>query len=106
VTEAEMLTLQPEVRDYEPRLALSGLPGATGDTGDALHRRLIASAPAFLAPGGWLLLEVGHGQAQGVMDFARAQGYHAVDALPDLSGILRVVQARWNGVPAQPMLHS
>ncbi len=94
VTEAQMPGLQPEVRDYEPALALSGLPGATGPDGDALHRRLLAHARAFLVPGGWVLLEVGQGQGDRVAEYARALGYNSCDVLPDMAGIGRVVRAR------------
>ena len=62
VTESEIAGLQPEVRDYEPRLALSGL-GAAGADGTALHRRILADARLFLKPGGRVFLEVGQGQA-------------------------------------------
>ncbi len=94
VTKDELPGLQPEVRDYEPLLALSGLPGATGPDGDALHRRLLEDARAYLAPGGCALLEVGQGQAARVADFARALGYNSCDVLLDMAGIGRVVQAR------------
>lgn len=94
VTEEELPGLQPEVRDYEPALALSGEPNATGPNGDALHRRLLEDARAYLAPGGWLLLEVGQEQAERVAGFAHALGYTLSDVLPDLAGIGRVVQAR------------
>lgn len=95
LAELELTGLQPEVRDYEPALALSGLPGATGPDGDLLHRRLLEDARARLAPGGSVLLEVGHAQAERVAGFARALGYNPVDVLFDLAGIGRVVQARW-----------
>lgn len=97
ITEAEVPHLQPEVRDYEPALALSGDGDAAGPDGTALHRRLIAEARAVLNPGGWLLLEVGQGQAETVADAARAAGYGEVSILADLSGIGRVVQGQWNG---------
>ncbi len=95
VTEHEFSSLQPEVRDYEPGLALSGEPGATGPDGDALHRRILEEARAVLAPNGWALLEVGQGQAERVAGFARALGYNRVDVLFDLAGIGRVVRAQW-----------
>ncbi len=95
VTEEEVIRLQPEVRDYEPPLALSGAPGATGPDGDTLHRRLLEDARAYLVPSGWALLEVGQGQAARVADFARALGYNRVDVVDDLAGIGRVVRARW-----------
>lgn len=96
ITEEELLDLQPEVRDYEPTLALSGLPGATGARGDLLHRRLLEEARALLAPEGHVLLEVGQGQAAAVVEYARALGYDQVEAVPDLAGIDRVVRARWS----------
>jgi len=95
ITEAEMSTLQPEVRDYEPRLALSGDGGASGTDGTALHRRLLAEAPAYLKPGGWLLLEVGLGQAKIVAEAARDGGYTEVAIREDIAGIGRVVISRW-----------
>ncbi len=93
VTEAELTGLQPEVRDYEPRLALSGEPGASGLDGTALHRRLLAEAPASLNPGGWLLLEVGQGQAETVAEAAWNYGYAEVAVRKDMAGIGRVVEA-------------
>ncbi len=97
ITQAEVPQLQPEVRDYEPMLALSGDGDAAGPDGTALHRRLIAEASAVLKPGGWLLLEVGLGQAEAVAAAAQAAGYAQVRILSDLSGIGRVVQGRWTG---------
>ena len=94
VREAELPDLQPEVRDYEPAMALSGSPGATGGDGTALHRRLLDEAEDNLKPGGWLLMEVGRGQAEAVAEYARAQGWAGTGVQNDLAGIGRVVQAR------------
>lgn len=94
VTEAELPGLQPEVRDYEPVLALSGEPGAAGADGTALHRRLIAEAPAHLKPNGWLLMEVGQGQSEAVAQAARECGYEEVMTRKDMAGIGRVVLGR------------
>ena len=55
----EIATLQPEVRDYDPRLALDG-----GPDGLDYCRRLAAEARAFLKPDGRLMLEFGDGQAE------------------------------------------
>ena len=95
ITEAEISDLQPEVRDYEPRLALSGDGEATGRDGTALHRRLLLEAPAYLKPGGWLLLEVGMGQAETVAEAARDAGYIEVAIREDMAGIGRVVISQW-----------
>lgn len=97
VTQSDLPTLQPEVRDYEPRLALSGDGGASGTDGTALHRRLLHEARASLKPRGWLLMEVGQGQIVAVTAAARALGYADVEARPDLAGISRVVLGRWPG---------
>ena len=94
IAEAELPTLQPEVRDYEPALALVGNSGATGADGTRLHRRLIDAAPAYLKPGGRLLLEVGQGQAEAIADYARRAGYEKAAVQDDLGGIGRVVLAR------------
>ncbi len=94
VTEAELPGLQPEVRDYEPRLALSGLGDAAGLDGTALHRRILAEARPLLIPGGSMLLEVGQGQSDRVAETAHGLGYAAVTVSDDFSGIGRVVSAR------------
>ena len=93
VTEAEVADLQPEVRDYEPRLALSGLGDAAGPDGTALHRRILAEAPPFLKPNGRVLLEVGFNQAKLVAEAASALGYTDVAVTADYAQIGRVVGA-------------
>ncbi|MFW6163941.1 MAG: peptide chain release factor N(5)-glutamine methyltransferase [Planctomycetota bacterium] len=87
VATADLDAAMPEVRHHEPRAALDGGP----DGRDAL-RELVAEAPAWLKPGGWLIVEVGAGQAQAVADLARETGAYAViDVAPDFAGIDRVV---------------
>jgi release factor glutamine methyltransferase len=81
---------QPEVRDHEPRLATWG-----GRDGLAVIRRLVAEAPAFLAPGGALMIEVGAGQAGRVARLLReSRQYEAIHVTKDLAGIARVVTGR------------
>ena len=58
VTEAEMAALEPEVAQFEPRLAT-----LAGPRGTEVLERLAAQAPQALAPGGWLAVECGAGQA-------------------------------------------
>jgi len=87
---AELGDLQPEVRDHEPRAALDG-----GADGLDLIARIIAGAPPLLRPGGWLLLEVGAGQAGLVLSLLRRSGrYEELSTRCDLAGIERVVAAR------------
>lgn len=88
VAEDELASLDPEVRLYEPRLALT-----PGPDGLALIRRLVAGAPAHLVPGGFLALEVGYRQAEAVMDLMAAAGL-APAAFPDALGHLRCVIGR------------
>jgi release factor glutamine methyltransferase len=88
VPSAELAGLPPEVR-AEPRLALDG-----GDDGLQLVRRLIAAAPALLASGGALALEIGIGQAEATAGLLRDAGFVEVRARPDLAGIDRVVAGR------------
>lgn len=89
IAQAEMADLSPEVRDHEPHLALT--PG--GD-GLAAYRVIAAQAPRFLAPGGWLMLEIGWRQGGAVADLMRAAGFGAVALCPDLDGRDRVVCGR------------
>jgi release factor glutamine methyltransferase len=85
----EMPDLAPEVRDWEPHLALT--PG-----GDGLepYRIIAAHAPAHLAPGGRLMVEIGPTQGAAVSGYFRDAGLQAVRILPDLDGRDRVVVAR------------
>lgn len=81
--------LMPEVRDYEPRLALDG-----GDDGLQAFRRLTAQAGQVLSPGGWLLVEVGIGQAADVSALFRTAGLIDVEQRDDYAGIPRVVKGQ------------
>lgn len=82
--------LEPEVRDHEPRAALDG-----GPDGLRLVRRLIAEAPDLLRPGGWLLVEIGDGQAPAARACAERDGrYDRVGTARDLAGTARVLEAR------------
>ena len=78
-------SLQPEVRDHEPALALFG-----GDDGVTIYRRLIPEASRLLRPGGWLMMELGDADAVRGM----CLGWTAVEILSDLAGIARVLVAR------------
>lgn len=77
--------LEPEVRDWEPHLAL-----ASAGAIDALVR----AAPAVLSQHGWLVLEVGDGQAAGVAESLEQLGYGQVRVTADLAGRPRVVEGQ------------
>lgn len=86
----EMAGLDADVRDYEPQLALDA-----GADALSFYRRIAAEAGSFLVNGGALLVEVGHTQAAEVAALFAAQGFRDVRSARDLSGIERVVLARY-----------
>jgi len=79
---AEIDTLEPEVRLYEPRAALDG-----GPDGLAAYRTLAGVLPRLLRPGGLALLELGRGQVGAVESLFQGLTTHPV--VPDLAGIPR-----------------
>ena len=90
VQSCELASLDPEIRDYEPHLALDG-----GPDGLVFFRRIAAEAASLLEPGGRLLLEVGDGQSATVVELLQRSGrYTAIEVRDDLNGIARVVSGR------------
>jgi release factor glutamine methyltransferase len=92
IPEPEIATLAPTIKDFEPRIALSG-----GDDGLDLVRRIVREAPVHLAPGGVLAMEIGAGQAEAVAGLFEARGFVDVERTKDLAGIERVVSGVWRG---------
>ncbi len=89
LADADVPRLAPEVRDHEPRVALAAGPEGL----DAL-RALVSGAPGVLAPGGWLVLEMGLGQAARVRDAVERDGRYARSSTTlDPAGIERVLAA-------------
>jgi len=88
VSRKEWENLSPEVRDFEPPLALIG-----GEEGLDFIYRTLEEAFFYLKPGGWLLLEIGFSQAEKVAQKAVQCGYD-FHFVKDLSGIKRVLVAR------------
>lgn len=87
---AEMASLQPEVRDHEPHLALLG-----GPEGTEIYARIIPQAEKLLKPGGWLIFEIGY---QGEADVRAAFGkgpWREVSLERDLAGLPRVMSGRF-----------
>ena len=86
---ADCEQLMTEVRDHEPRLALDG-----GEDGLTAYRQLSSQSGEILLPGGWLLVEVGIGQAEDVVALFAAAGLAEITSRDDYSGIPRVVAGR------------
>ena len=86
---ADLAGLPREVRDFDPSLALDG-----GIDGLAAYRRILPDSKRLLAPGGWLLAELGLGQAAKVTTIAKQCGFTAVTTYQDLAGVDRVVAMR------------
>jgi release factor glutamine methyltransferase len=80
-------TMQREVREHEPALALFA-----GDDGLDVYRRLIPEARRLLKPGGWLIMELGYRSAEAVRELL--DGWDEVQLVDDLAGIARVIAAK------------
>ncbi len=83
---ADLDGLQPEVREFEPKGALDG-----GADGLDFYRLIIPAAPDHLNPGGWLMVEVGTGQADAVRGMFTTAGFTEIFTAKDPGGIDRVV---------------
>ena len=77
---------------FEPPAALVCGPHDTSGL-DAI-RHIIAEAPHYLAPGGWLFLEHGHDQADALLELLTQRGFAAIEQHRDLAGIVRVSGGR------------
>jgi release factor glutamine methyltransferase len=86
IATGDLPAIMPDVRDFEPRLALLG-----GEDGLAIVRRVVAGARAVLAAGGVLAVEVGAGQAGATAALFEGAGYDDVEVKRDYARIERVV---------------
>jgi release factor glutamine methyltransferase len=86
VADEELAGLEPEIREWEPRVALV-------DRGQT--ETVARAAYTALRPGGWLVLEVGDGRAAEATALLGQLGYTEVSSSPDLTGRDRVVEGRW-----------
>ncbi|MEA1959338.1 MAG: peptide chain release factor N(5)-glutamine methyltransferase [Chloroflexota bacterium] len=88
VRDGDMDGLCEEIREHEPRVALSG-----GKDGLDVVRRLIAGAPERLRPGGLVLLEVAPDQVQAIVEFASGiDSWRSVDSVADIGGVPRALR--------------
>jgi release factor glutamine methyltransferase len=88
VAERDLSTLQREVRDWEPRLALSA-----GAEGLQVIRRLVPQALRILRPRGFLIFEIGYNQQERISSLF-SEGWQSIRLREDLSGIPRIVVAQ------------
>jgi release factor glutamine methyltransferase len=86
IATGDLPAIMPDVRDFEPRLALLG-----GDDGLAIVKRVVAGARAVLVPHGVLAVEVGAGQAGATAALFEGAGYEDVEVKRDYARIERVV---------------
>lgn len=90
IPEHEISRLQREVRDWEPRLALSG-----GADGVQPYLRIVPDAQRLLRPGGWLIFEIGY-QGEAAIRAAFDRAWKDVTTGHDLAGLPRVLSARYD----------
>ena len=79
-------TLEPEVKSFEPYMALDG-----SEDGLAFYKRIVPGAREYLYKSGYLLLEIGYDQGEAVKQLMESNGYKDVQVIKDLGGNDRVV---------------
>lgn len=89
IESGELAGLPREVREHEPMLALDG-----GRDGLDFYRRVVPMFPPRLAPGGFVMFEIGDTQAAAVSAMLQDTGLARIEVIQDLSGRDRVVMAR------------
>lgn len=86
-------TLMPEVKDYEPHVALDGR-----EDGLYFYREIIAQAGAYLNPEGMLFFEIGYDQGEEVRRLMEEAGYCDIKVVKDYAGLDRVVSGEYRKI--------
>lgn len=86
IPERNISTLQKEVKDYEPKIALLG-----GEDGLDYYRKIIPESKYYLHDNGLLILEIGYDQSAAVSNIMKNEGFREVEIYKDLQGLDRVV---------------
>jgi release factor glutamine methyltransferase len=94
IPSSDITTLDADVRDHEPRLALDG-----GNDGLQIVSRVVERAKERLRPGGVLALEIGHDQASRVKALLQSNGFIDVEGKHDYGGIERIVSGQKPAAP-------
>ncbi len=82
--------LQPEIKHYEPMLAVAG-----GEDGFDFYRRIIPESAKYLKPGGSLILEIGYGQTDGTVALLEQEKvFEGIEVKKDFAEIDRVIKAK------------
>lgn len=87
----EILSLMPEVRDFEPENALEG-----GADGLDFYRKIAGQVKDYLNPGGYVYMEIGYDQGEAVSELMRNAGFTEVEVIKDLARNDRVVKGKGN----------
>ena len=89
ITTAEMLELEPSVRNYEPHLALDG-----GESGLDFYNAILQNFTQRVKPGGWCCFEFGMGQEAAVCRLLEENNFKVLCLRKDCGGIIRAVSAQ------------
>ena len=85
----ELLSLMPEVKDYEPKQALDA-----GPSGLIFYERIISDFDKYLNPGGYIFLELGYDQGEAVSGMLKKKGFIDIEIKKDFCDLDRLVYAR------------
>lgn len=94
IARADIENLQPEVRDFEPFVALTD-----NENGLTIVKKIVEDAPRFLKSEAFLLMEIGFNQADAVRAMFDSRCWETIEILPDLQGIPRTVRAQLKAAP-------
>lgn len=94
ISASKVKALHPEIARHEPEAAFNG-----GVYGVSILMKLLKNAPRFLRPGGWLGVEVGHGQGAGLArQLQRHPAFAAIETYADAAGGTRAILAKARAV--------
>lgn len=90
IKEEEIKDLMDEVKNFEPKLALSG-----GEDGLYFYREISKEAKVYLKKNGYIAFEIGYNQRMDVKKILEGEGYKNIEIFKDLAGLDRVIIAKY-----------